>query len=108
MDIKELLTFTKEQGASDLHLSAGVPPIVRLHGSLRRLKMDSFGAEELHGMLYTILSEDQRKDSKKSLSWISLTASTVAQDSVSIFFARGGEKAPPFVSFPRNVRHSLN
>ena len=67
MNITELLTFTKEQGASDLHLSAGVPPIIRLHGSLRRLKMDSLSAEELRRMLYTILSEDQRKRFEKEL-----------------------------------------
>jgi len=67
VDVAELLNFTKEQGASDLHLSAGIPPIIRLHGSLRRLKMNPLGAEELHKMLYTVLSEDQRKRYEKEL-----------------------------------------
>ena len=67
MEIAELLNFTKEQGASDLHLSAGIPPIIRLHGSLRRLKMNPLSAEELHKMLYTILSEEQRKRYEKEL-----------------------------------------
>jgi len=61
VNISELLAFTKQQGASDLHLSTGIPPIIRLHGSLRRLKMNSLGKEELQKMLYVILSDEQRK-----------------------------------------------
>lgn len=61
MDISELLGFTKQQGASDLHLSAGLPPIIRLHGSLRRLKMDPLSKEEIHKMLFSVLNEEQRK-----------------------------------------------
>ena len=61
MDISELLTFTKQQGASDLHLSAGLPPMIRLHGSLRRLKMDPLTKEEVRKMIHSILTEDQRK-----------------------------------------------
>ena len=61
VDITELLTFTKQQGASDLHLSAGLPPMIRLHGSLRRLKMDPLSKEDLRKMLFGILSEEQRK-----------------------------------------------
>jgi twitching motility protein PilT len=51
----------KQQGASDLHLSAGLPPMIRLHGSLRRLKMDPLTQEEIRKMLYSILTEEQRK-----------------------------------------------
>jgi twitching motility protein PilT len=61
VDISELLTFMKQQGASDLHLSAGLPPMIRLHGSLRRLKMDPLTQEEIRKMLYSILTEEQRK-----------------------------------------------
>jgi twitching motility protein PilT len=61
VNINELLTFTKQQGASDLHLSAGLPPMIRLHGSLRKLKMNALAKEELRKMAYEILSEDQRK-----------------------------------------------
>lgn len=67
VDISELLTFTKEQGASDLHLSAGLSPMIRLHGSLRRLKMDPLGKEEIHKMLHDILTEEQRKRFEKDL-----------------------------------------
>jgi len=61
VNISELLTFMKQQGASDLHLSAGLPPIIRLHGSLRRLKMDPLTKEEVRNMLYSLLTEEQRK-----------------------------------------------
>ena len=67
MDIAELLTFTKQQGASDLHLSAGLPPMIRLHGSLRRLKMDPLSKEEIHKMLYGVLTEEQRKRFEKDM-----------------------------------------
>ena len=67
MDIVELLTFTKQQGASDLHLSAGLPPMIRLHGSLRRLKMDPLGKEEVHKMLHEVLTEEQRKRFERDL-----------------------------------------
>ena len=40
MDISELLIFAQEQGASDIHISAEEPPIIRLHGELRKLEMD--------------------------------------------------------------------
>ncbi len=67
MDIAELLIFTKQQGASDLHLSAGLPPTIRLHGSLKKLKMDPLAKEEIHKMLYGVLTEEQRKRFEKDL-----------------------------------------
>jgi twitching motility protein PilT len=73
VEIAELLTFTKQQGASDLHLSAGLPPMIRLHGSLRRLKMDPLTQEETRRILYSILTEEQRKRLRKIWNWISLT-----------------------------------
>ncbi len=94
MDITELLTFTKQQGASDLHLSAGLPPIIRLHGSLRRLKMNPLGREELHKMLVGILSEEQRKRFEKDLELdLSHSVSGVARFRVNIFRQDRGEGA---------------
>jgi len=67
VNIVELLTFTKQQGASDLHLSAGLPPMIRLHGGLRRLKMDPVSKEEIHRMLQETLTEEQRKRFERDL-----------------------------------------
>jgi twitching motility protein PilT len=94
VDITELLTFTKQQGASDLHLSAGLPPIIRLHGSLRRLKMNPLSREELHKMLLGILTEEQRKRFEEDLELdLSHSVSGVARFRVNIFRQDRGEGA---------------
>jgi len=67
MDIRELLKFAKQQGASDLHLSSGVSPMVRLHGSLRKLDMNPLTREDIHSMIDNILNDDQRKRFERDL-----------------------------------------
>ncbi len=61
MDITELLIFTKNQGASDLHLSAGVPPMVRLHGEMTPLDMPALERDVMHNLLYDIMADGQKK-----------------------------------------------
>jgi twitching motility protein PilT len=61
MDISELLIFTQKESASDLHLSAGEIPMVRIHGEMKRVEMPPLSREELHVMLYDVLSDQQRK-----------------------------------------------
>ena len=61
MDISEILTFTKEQGASDLHISSGEPPIIRVNGEIQKVDMPSLSQEEVHTMLYDILNDQQLK-----------------------------------------------
>ncbi len=61
MDISELLLFVHKEGASDLHISAGEPPIARIYGEMRRIEVPSLGKDELHLMLYDILNDEQRK-----------------------------------------------
>lgn len=61
MDISEILTFTKEQGASDLHISSGEPPIIRVHGDIQKVDMPSLSQQEVHTMLYDILNDQQLK-----------------------------------------------
>ena len=61
MDISELLIFTQKESASDLHLSAGEIPMVRIHGEMKRVEMPPLSKEELHVMLYDVLSDQQRK-----------------------------------------------
>jgi uncharacterized pyridoxal phosphate-containing UPF0001 family protein len=39
MDISELLAFSVKNKASDLHLSAGLPPMIRVHGDVRRINL---------------------------------------------------------------------
>jgi twitching motility protein PilT len=94
VNITELLTFTKQQGASDLHLSAGLPPMIRLHGSLRRLKMNPLSKEELRKMLYEILSEEQKKRFEKELEIdLSHSVKDVARFRVNVYRQERGDSA---------------
>ena len=61
MDISELLAFSVKNKASDLHLSAGLPPMLRVHGDVRRLNVDALEHKEVHRMIYDIMNDGQRK-----------------------------------------------
>ena len=65
MDITELLSFCHKQGASDLHLSAGQPPIIRIDGDIRRINLPSMDEKKVHEMIYDIMNDRQRKDYEK-------------------------------------------
>lgn len=60
MDLTQLLAFTMQNKASDLHLSAGSPPIIRVDGSLKRVKADPLSSDDIRTMLYSVMTEDQR------------------------------------------------
>jgi twitching motility protein PilT len=59
MDIRKLLEITQAKGASDLHLTAGYPPILRVHGELEPLNMETISSEDLKKMLHSIMSGEQ-------------------------------------------------
>src|SRR6266699_6923500 len=61
MDIAELLAFAVKNRASDLHLSAGLPPMIRVHGDIRRINLPPMEHEDVHAMVYDIMSDAQRK-----------------------------------------------
>ncbi|MEA1990357.1 MAG: type IV pilus twitching motility protein PilT [Pseudomonadota bacterium] len=67
MDITQLLEFSAQQGASDLHLSAGLPPIIRLDGDIKRLDTPSLEPEDIHRMIYDIMDDEQRKNFEEHL-----------------------------------------
>lgn len=67
MDITELLGFSFKQGASDLHLSAGLPPIIRIDGDVRRINLPSMDQKEVHGLIYDIMNDRQRKEFEEHL-----------------------------------------
>jgi twitching motility protein PilT len=62
MDIAQLLAFGVKQGASDLHLSAGLPPMIRVDGDIRRINVPERAHKQVHDMIYDIMSDKQRKD----------------------------------------------
>ncbi len=67
MDITELLAFSAEQGASDLHLSAGLPPMIRVDGDVRRINLPPLEHTEVHSLIYEIMNDKQRKDFEEFL-----------------------------------------
>jgi len=60
-DLTALLTFAKDEGASDLHVSAGMSPLVRLRGQMVRLQMAPLSRDEAHAAIYDILNDEQKK-----------------------------------------------
>jgi len=67
MDITELLAFSAKQGASDLHLSAGLPPMIRVDGDVRRINLPPLEHNEVHRLIYDIMNDKQRKDFEEFL-----------------------------------------
>ncbi|HRO59236.1 MAG TPA: type IV pilus twitching motility protein PilT [Burkholderiaceae bacterium] len=67
MDISELLAFAVKNKASDLHLSAGLPPMIRVHGDVRRINLPPMEHKEVHGMIYDIMNDAQRKEYEENL-----------------------------------------
>ncbi len=62
MDITKLLTFAVKSGASDLHLTAGMPPMIRVDGDMRRIDLPLMDHKTVHGLIYDIMTDKQRKD----------------------------------------------
>jgi len=67
MDITQLLAFSVKNKASDLHLSAGLPPMIRVHGDVRRINVEALEHKEVHDMVYDIMSDTQRKMYEETL-----------------------------------------
>jgi twitching motility protein PilT len=67
MDIAELLAFGVKNNASDLHLSAGLPPLIRVDGDVRRINVPPLDHKTVHAMVYDIMSDKQRKDYEEFL-----------------------------------------
>ncbi|MDX1334502.1 MAG: type IV pilus twitching motility protein PilT [Gammaproteobacteria bacterium] len=67
MDIAQLLAFSVKNGASDLHLSAGLPPMIRVDGDVRRINVPAMQHKDVHDMVYDIMSDKQRKDFEEFL-----------------------------------------
>jgi twitching motility protein PilT len=61
MDITELLAFSVKHNASDLHLSAGLPPMIRVDGDIRRINLPPLEHRQVHSLVYDIMNDHQRK-----------------------------------------------
>jgi twitching motility protein PilT len=103
MDITELLTFAHRSGASDVHLSAGEPPRVRIHGDMKRLEHPPLQAEDVHNMVFDIMSDGLRKTFQETYDVdFSFELGDVARFRVNVFRGRRGEGAV-FRTIPTKV-----
>ena len=67
MDISELLAFSVKNKASDLHLSASLPPMIRVNGDIRRINLPPMDHKDVHRMVYDIMNDSQRKVYEETL-----------------------------------------
>ena len=67
MDLTELLAFVVKNKASDLHLSSGLPPMIRVHGDIKRINLPPMEHKDVHGMVYDIMNDGQRKFYEENL-----------------------------------------
>lgn len=94
MDISELLIFMVENNGSDLHLSAGEPPMIRIHGDMRKIDMPPLDKDEVHRMIYDIMNDQQRKLYEENLELdFSFALGDIARFRVNVFRQYRGEAA---------------
>jgi len=90
LTLNELLQFATEQGASDIHLTVGLPPVLRIHKELVFLEEDKLTPEDTAEMMFSIMSDHQREVFKKKLEYdFSYGLPGVARFRVNAFFQRG-------------------
>ena len=94
MDLTELLAFVVKNKASDLHLSSGLPPMIRVHGDIRRINVPPLEHKDVHGMVYDIMSDGQRKTYEENLECdFSFAVPNLARFRVNAFVQQRGAAA---------------
>jgi twitching motility protein PilT len=94
MDLTQLLTFAHREGASDVHLSAWERPIVRIHGDMKNIEYPPLSPEEVHNMVFDIMSDGLRKTFQETNDAdFSFELGDIARFRVNVFRTRRGEGA---------------
>jgi len=94
MDISELLAFTVKNKASDLHISSGEPPMIRIHGDMTRIKVPPLSARDVQAMVYDIMNDTQRKIFEEQLELdFSFSLGDIARFRVNVFMQQRGMSA---------------
>lgn len=103
MDISELLAFTVRNKASDLHLSSGLPPMIRVHGDVRRINLPAMEHKDVHAMVYDVMNDGQRKHYEETLECdFSFAVPDLARFRVNAFVQNRGASAV-FRTIPSKV-----
>jgi twitching motility protein PilT len=94
MDIQELLAFSVKNKASDLHLSSGLPPMIRTNGDIRRINIPPMNHEEVQKMIYDVMNDGQRKHYEEHLECdFSFELPNIARFRVNAFVQQRGPAA---------------
>ncbi len=94
MDLTELLAFVVKNKASDLHLSSGLPPMIRVHGDVRRINVPVLEHKDVHSMVYDIMNDGQRKFYEENLECdFSFAVPNLARFRVNAFVQQRGAAA---------------
>jgi twitching motility protein PilT len=103
MQITDLLAFGVKNKASDLHLSAGLPPMIRVHGDIRRINLPEMSSEEVGHMITSVMNDLQRKNYQQNLETdFSFELPNVARFRVNAFMSNRGPAAV-FRTIPSTV-----
>ncbi len=103
MDIAELLAFSNKKGASDLHISSGLPPLIRIDGDIRRINVDPLDERVVHAMIYDIMNDKQQKNFEEFLEHdFSFELPNIARFRVNVFNQQRGPSAA-FRTIPTRV-----
>ncbi len=103
MNITELLGFSVKQGASDLHITAGMPPLIRVDGDIRRINVPEMDQKKVHSLIYEIMNDKQRKDYEEFLETdFSFEIPNLARFRVNAFMQNRGSAAV-FSTIPSEV-----
>jgi len=103
MDITELLAFAYKNNASDLHLSAGMPPLIRVDGDVRKINLPQLSHREVHTLIYDIMNDKNRKVYEERLETdFSFDVPNVARFRVNAFNQNNGAAAV-FRTIPSQV-----
>jgi len=104
MDIKELLAITKERDASDLHITVGIPPVLRLNGKLIKLDLPELKSTDIHEMIYSIINDEQKVKYEKIHELdFSFGLEDMTRFRINIFKTRLGEAAA-FRLIPERIK----
>ena len=104
MDITALLAFSAEQGAPDLHLSAGLPPMIRVDGDIRRVNLPAQAHAQVQALVYDIMNDRPRKNLRELMETdFCFEGPRVARFRVNAFNQHRGARAV-FREIPSEVR----
>jgi len=94
MDVSALLAFTVKNSASDLHLTSGEPPMIRIHGDMTRIKTPALEDRVVQAMIYDIMNDGQRKMFEEHLELdFSFALGDIARFRVNVFKQNRGMSA---------------